>query len=134
MARPTFKPTAANKRQVAIAAGAGMNHDDIASALGITPPTLRKYFKAELRSAANMKRIEVLVSLHAAARGGSASAARAYLANVPQGSAAASNIVGATVPAPEGKKAQAADAAKTASTGTDWDGLLPADNVVRIRK
>lgn len=132
MARPAFKPTSANKRQVAIAAGAGMPHEDIAAALGITAPTLRKHFKQELKSGAAMKRIQVLTALHTSAIGGSASAARAYLANVPADSA-----VGKQVPAGiEGKKAAANAAAETAAAGTDWEGLMPGaeSNVVRIRQ
>jgi hypothetical protein len=128
MARPTFKVTAKNKKQVAVAAGAGMDHKDIAAALGISLPTLRKHFKVELKQGANQKRLEVLMSLHAGARKGSASAARLYLAllNPPP---SAKVLAGG----PQGKKAQQDEDAKTAHKGTDWDGFLP-ENVTPIRK
>lgn len=134
MARPAFKPTAKQQKMVAVAAGAGMPHEDIAAALGITAPTLRKHFKQELKGGAAMKRIQVLTALHTSAIGGSASAARAYLQNAPADSA-----VGKQVPVgTEGKKAAANAAAETAAAGTDWEGLMPGtgsdSKVVRMRR
>ena len=123
--RPAFAPTAAMRRQVSIAAGGGMRHVDIATALGIARDTLEKYFQTELSAGALARRMEVLQALHVAAKKGSSSAARAYLQHeatpaVPP------------LPAPDpvakaepiGKKAQAQADAVTAGRGTEWDSLL----------
>lgn len=135
--RPEHQVTAATRRQVSIAAGGGMRHEDIAIALGISRETLRKHYIAELTVVANLRRLEVLHALHTAARKGSTSAAKAYLAVQPQLEAppvgvgdGAAAPVGAPAPAapkmaaPMGKKAQAQADAKTAHVGTEWDALL----------
>ena len=123
--RPPFAPTAAQRRRVSIAAGGGMRHVDIATALGISRETLEKYFEAELSAGALERRMEVLQALHAAAKKGSSSAARAYLQHeatpavppAPQPDAAAKSET-------LGKKAQAQADAVTAARGTEWDNLL----------
>lgn len=123
--RPAFAPTAAQRRQVSIAAGGGMRHVDIATALGISRETLEKHFEVELAGGALARRMEVLQALHAAAKKGSSSAARAYLQHeatpaVPPRPAAEPDAK----PAPLGKKEQAQADAVTAARGTEWDSLL----------
>lgn len=124
--RPAFSPTAAQRRQVSIAAGGGMRHIDIATALGISRETLEKYFQAELSAGALARRMEVLQALHAAAKKGSSSAARAYLQH--EATPAVPPAPQPDAPAPKaeplGKKAQAQADAVTAARGTDWDNLL----------
>jgi len=137
--RPAYKPTAAVRRQVSIAAGAGMPHEHIALALGITTPTLRKHFERELSVVAYQRRMEALQGLHAAAKRGNVSAAKAYTATPPEfeplGAASGAPV---STPAPQpkvapapqplaavGKKEQAAIDATTAQVGTGWEGLLP---------
>ncbi len=126
MARPAFKPTAAQRRQVAVAAGGGMSHEEIAIGMGLARNTLEKHFAAELSAGAYAKRLEVLTAMHAAAKKGNMTAARAYLANEPRIAAPPAE----TKPAepvrvePLGKKAQAQADAVTAGRGTDWDRLL----------
>lgn len=133
--RPEHQPTPATRRQVAVAAGGGMRHEDIALALGISRPTLTKWYEAELSTAASKKRLEVIDALFVAAKKGNVSAAKAYLAIEPQLAAppaqpdapAASPPAVAAVPAAvprEGKKAAADAAAVTAQLGTGWEGLL----------
>ena len=98
---------------------------DIATALGISRETLEKHFEAELSAGALERRMEVLQALHAAAKRGSSSAARAYLQHeatpavppAPQPDAAAKSET-------LGKKAQAQADAVTAARGTEWDNLL----------
>ena len=123
--RPPFVPTAAQRRRVSIAAGGGMRHVDIATALGISRETLEKYFEAELSAGALERRMEVLQALHAAAKKGSSSAARAYLQH--EATPAVPPAPKAEAPAktePLGKKAQAQADAATAARGTEWDSLL----------
>jgi hypothetical protein len=130
MARPTFKPTAVQRQKVAVAAGAGMAHEDIAVGLGISRNTLEKHFKVELSTAAYGRRMDVLLSLFRAAKKGSSSAAKAYLANEPR-------LAVPPMPAPDvtpgkpavpeerlGKKAQAEVDARTAGAGGEWGDLL----------
>ena len=135
------------REKVAIAVGGGMKHEEIAEALGISAPTLRKHFDAELSRVAHTKRLEALVALQKSAKKGNVSAIRAYLNLVPTVTASA-DLPGeaASTPAPGqaatpgepkavaaqlpaavllGKKEAAQAAAFTAQAGTDWDGLLP---------
>lgn len=116
--RPPFEPTAAQRRQVAISAGGGMSHEDIALALGIARNTLEKHFQGELSVGASKKRLEVLNALYRGAMKGNVAAAKAYLANEPR--------VAAPPPKPEpiGKKQQAEVEARTAADGTEWGSLL----------
>ena len=129
--RPAFKPTAAQRRQVSIAAAGGMRHDDIAIAIGVCRDTLAKYFEAELSAGAAARRMEVLQALYLAAKKGSSSAAKAFLAadptlGVPPLTAQApEKVAPAAPPAPKlGKKEQAQADAQTAVQGTEWDQLL----------
>ena len=115
--RPAFKATTAQRNAVAVGAGAGMPHSEIALALGVSRSTLIRHFKLELSSGAAAKRIQVLCALYTAAKRGSASAAKCYLA---LGTAPAAP----REPAP-GKKVLAQRAAVTAAIGSDWESLLP---------
>lgn len=104
-----------------------MRHVDIAAALGIARETLEKYFQAELSGGALARRMEVLQALHAAAKKGSSSAARAYLMHDATPAVPPLPAPQPDKPAkaePLGKKQQAAAEALTAAQGTDWDGLL----------
>ena len=125
--RPEFKPTAAQRRQVSIAAGGGMSHEEIAIALGIARGTLEKHFEDELCAGAMKRRLEVIVAMHTAAAKGNVSAQRAYLERQPQLGLPPLPEKGAgDAKAPKlGKKEQAEADAKTAAAGTDWQDLLP---------
>lgn len=133
--RPAFKPTAAQRRQVSIAAAGGMRHEDIAIAMGICRDTLSKHFEAELSAGAAARRMEVLQALYVAAKKGSSSAAKAFLAAdpafgvppLPAGAPAPAKPVAAPAPvaaAKLGKKDQAQADAQTAAEGTEWADLL----------
>lgn len=120
--RPEFKPSAAQRRKVAIAAGAGMSHEEIALGLGISRPTLEKHFEHELSVGAYEKRLEALDALHRSAKKGNVAAIKAYTAMTPRASAPPEP----TKPGkPEGKKAQQQADAQTAQVGTDWEDILP---------
>ena len=121
--RPPFKPTAAHRRTVSIAAGAGMTHEEIAIGLGISTPTLRKYFEVELSVHAYLRRLEVYEAMHKAALAGNVTAQRAYAAMSPA-PAAPPDPDPAGDSKPAGKKAQAAADAVTAHVGSDWEDLL----------
>lgn len=153
MARPPFKVTTILRKQVSVAAGAGMAHAEIATALGISRNTLEKHFRAELSIGSLQKRMEIVQSLYTAAKKGNVAAQKAYLAftptahHPPRGVGDTSRqkpeqqALDGIPPAPEkpddqqplvqpkammlGKKDQAKQDAITAEQGTDWEGLLP---------
>lgn len=139
--RPAHVPTALSRRKVAIAAGGGMRHQDIAIALGINRDTLTKHYERELSVVAIEKRMEALQGLHAAAKKGSAAAVKAYLAMQPELAAPPAGVgdgwstqpAAPTPPAPEpqqklaaplGKKDQQKADAATAHVGTEWETIL----------
>jgi hypothetical protein len=119
MARPEFKPTSAARRNVAIAAGGGMSHEEIALGLGISRNTLEKHFQGELSYGANRKRLEVLEAMFDSARKGNVAAQKAYMALTPKPAAPPLELE-----QPKGKKEQAHADAKTAQVGTEWETLL----------
>ncbi len=124
MARPQYKPTAAQRRSVSIAAGAGVSHEEIAIGLGIAKMTLQKHFAYELTEGAYRRRQEVLEAMFRAAKKGNVAAQKAYAALMPK--VAAPPLPPERQEVPEGKKAQAAADAKTAQAGTEWADLLPS--------
>lgn len=117
-----FKPTKAQRNRVAIAAGAGMSHEEIAIALEISRPTLEKHFEHELSVGAYQKRLEVLNAMHRCAKKGNVAAQKAYMQLTPR--AATPPVPKEPEPAPVGKKEQADIDARTAHAGTDWESLL----------
>jgi hypothetical protein len=125
MPRPSFRPTAAQRRQVAIAAGGGMSHEAIALALGLSRNTLRKHFAEELTSGAVARRMEVLRAQYRAAVKGNVAAQKAYLLHEPQDPTGAGAPAKPRAAPAVGKKEQAQAAARQAAAGTDWDDLLP---------
>jgi AcrR family transcriptional regulator len=128
MSRQPFKPTVAQRRSVSIAAGGGMAHADIAEALGISRPTLNKYFQVELLGAALRRRMDVLVAMHRAAMRGNVTAQKAFLALTPATSA--QHLP--DEPKPRlGKKQQAQADSKSAQVGTEWEDLLPSSKTVQ---
>jgi predicted transcriptional regulator len=74
--RPSFKPTAAHSRKVEELLACGMSQEDISRVLGITKPTLEKYFPEEIATGAARKRAELYGLMWKGARKGSASAQR----------------------------------------------------------
>lgn len=120
MGRPALEPTDEQRERVAIAAGGGMSHEQIALALGIDRKTLEKHFEAELATGAYTKRLDQLVAMYQAGVKGNVAAQKAYLALEP-GLAAPPEK-----PEPIGKKEQQAKDATVAHVGTGWeDDLKP---------
>jgi hypothetical protein len=119
MPQKAFIPTPKQRRQVEIAAGAGMSHPDIALSLGLRAATLRKYFAHELTRGAKERRRLVLERLHELALEGSVPAIKAYeaLGRSPY-------VTPPAKPEKPGKKTQANVIATTAQQGTEWEGLL----------
>lgn len=116
----TTLTTPRNRKRVAVAAGGGMEHEEIAIALGVSRAELERLFQRELSRGAYERRLEVIEAMYEAAKRGSVSAAKLYTQ-----AAVRLSLPPLAAPAPKlGKKAQADADAKTATEGTEWHGLL----------
>jgi hypothetical protein len=80
MARPSFSPSAEQRRSVKAMAGLGMRHQDIAVVLEIAEKTLRKHFRVELARGAIEANAKVLQTLYAMATSGENTAATIFYA------------------------------------------------------
>lgn len=67
--RPPHAPTAATRQAVEMMAAAGIPSEDVARVLGITKPTLRKHYRAELDTASAKANAKVAQSLFKKATG-----------------------------------------------------------------
>lgn len=120
-----YEPTAEQRDQVEIWVGGGLSHEAIAHNLGISQPTLRKHFEAELSHGHAKKGAEMMEAMFRAGIGGNVAAQKAYLARNDLAVAEAS-FRGDGAPAEPrrearlGKKELAEQAAQTAGVGTEW--------------
>ena len=111
--------------KVEVLAATGMLQDDIADAVGISAPTLRKYFRPELDKAEARQRARVLTMLATQADKGNVSAGKAYLAEIDKRTAAAAYRRDRSKPAQpaaapqEGKKAAARAVARAVIAAGD---------------
>lgn len=106
-----------------------MHHEALAMVFEIDRKTLLKHFEYELSVGAYRERSKVIEAIQSAALKGNVPAAREYLRLEPGIAAPPPEAEPDAKPIPEGKKAQAHEAAKTAQVGTGWDGLLPSARV-----
>jgi hypothetical protein len=79
MARPVFQPTEEQRRQVKALAAFGNKQEEIASLVGISMRTLRKYFRQELDRGAVEANTQVSQSLYKLALDGNVAAAIFWL-------------------------------------------------------
>lgn len=123
------------RRRVSIGASAGMAHEQIALAIGISRGTLLQHYQPELTEGACKRRMEVVEAAHKAAMKGNVSAQRLLLALSPEIGVPTAEQEGKDEPkGPKvGKKEQAKLDAVGAESGTSWEGLLP-DGVTPIRR
>lgn len=134
--RPAYEPTPKDREQVKTMSGLGIRTNEIAAVLGISEPTLRKYFASELDMGHVKANAAVAQSLYRMATDKlkpSAAAAIFWLktrAGWKEGEGGP-YVVPPADPAPEklGKKAQAQADASTAARGTGWDDLLPRPGI-----
>lgn len=127
-ARRSGGKLSAAARKVEICAGAGMPHEEIAAALGISVSELVAEFEAELATGAYQRRMENLCALYKSAQDGSVNAQKAYANGAPQLMVPKPKEDDAkeAKPAKLGKKEQAKEDAVTAAEGSDWADLLPS--------
>jgi hypothetical protein len=70
MPRPSFTPTERQRSDVAIMAGSGRRHENMAAKLGIAPKTLRKHFRKELSVGAIEAHLGIRKTLYGMATSG----------------------------------------------------------------
>ena len=119
MGRKPFEPTEAQRRQVKAMAAYGIPDYDIAKVIGVSPPTMRKYFFEELdvgHVTATAKVAETLFKMATNADHPKAAICAMFWLKCRSG--------WKEFPDAPGKKEQAADAARTADHGTEWESLL----------
>lgn len=103
-----------------------MTVEDIAVRVGLSEPTLRKYYFRELGDGPAVAKALVLEALFEKAKSGNVSAVRLMLEQFDKGETAVplQRAPAAPKPEPIGKKAQADLDAETAHEDTGWGSLL----------
>ena len=122
--RPEHEPTAEKRLRVAVLRAINQTHTEIAAALGISEPTLRRHYSAELKGGLAQKRAEVLIRLWHEVEAGNVSAIKEFLRQVDK-----SDLAGPRAPRPAkpprlGKKAQAIVDAATPDPTTSMGELM----------
>lgn len=117
--RPAHEATPELRERVEILVAGGQTAWQIAAALGVSEPTLRLHYAAELDTGRARKTADVLEALYREAKDGNVSAMKAWLGrstHLDEPPAAEE---------PLGKKQAAQAAARTAESNTSWEGILP---------
>lgn len=78
--RQRYQPEKADREKVAVLVSSGLSVEQIARAMALSEPTLRRAFKVELETGAIRKRAEMLVALHRTALKGNVAAQKEALA------------------------------------------------------
>lgn len=77
--RRPFEPSEEDREKVRVLKAGGMSDDAVATAIGISAPTLRKHFAHELDVGTAKTRAELLLALHRSAMGGNVAAQKKAL-------------------------------------------------------
>lgn len=115
--RKSYTPTDKEREQVKMLIGMGLRDYEVAKVLGISPPTLRKYYADEIEIGHLEANAKVAQSLFK----------RATDPEKPDITAAIFWLkarAGWSDQNQKGKKEMAEEVAKTAHMGTEWDKLL----------
>jgi len=121
--RPEFRPTSAQRREVARLRMVGMEMIDISRVIGCSEPTLRKHFDDELSSGYAKRRAAVYEALEKNAIAGNVSAQKALITLFEKADALPPAPRQRAVPKP-GKKEIAQAEAQTAHETSDWGTLV----------
>jgi hypothetical protein len=126
--RPAHIPTSENRRKVMVLAAFDKNEQQIAAALSITPPTLRKHYFRELRSRLEARqRLEgkLFAALLAEVDKGNVTAIDKLFKRLDRHDLAVPQRIVKQDRKPKlGKKEQAVVDARSASGEGEWGGLL----------
>ncbi len=77
--RRPFQPSEEDREKVRVLKAGGMTNDAVATAIGISVPTLTKHFAHELDVGTAKTRAELLLALHRSAMGGNVAAQKKAL-------------------------------------------------------
>jgi transcriptional regulator with XRE-family HTH domain len=118
--------------KVAVLIATGSTQEEIAAIVGLSVPTLNKYYFKSLSDGAAIIRGVVNLSLVEEAKKGKVAAARLLIDQIEKGDASApmrrarraAQVQPPAETQPVGKKATAHAAAQTAHEGTEWGSLL----------
>lgn len=119
MSRRPHEPTAATRGQVKTLTAMGINELDVGRFFGISPPTLRKYYQAELETGHIEANATVAKSLYQLATHKTKPNPTACIFWLKCRAGWREDDIGGM-----GKKELADLMAKTAEKGTEWDNLL----------
>jgi hypothetical protein len=114
--------------KVAVLRAADVPVEMIATRVGLSEPTLRKYYFRELDKGADLAKAVIIETLFEKGKGGNITAARAFLQHAEKSDTTPRPSRGKRGAAPAepklGKKEEANLAAQTAHQGTGWDDLI----------
>lgn len=124
LGRPPYEPSDELREKVRILKAGGMSDIAVASVIGVSVPTLTKYYSLELEEGGARVQADVLMARYRAAMGGNVTAQNKLLEQigmVPQRKPGRPRL---ERPEPVGKKEAADQAAQSAHEGTGWAELL----------
>lgn len=124
LGRPPHEPTGDDREKVRVLKAGGMKDSAIAVAIGVSVPTLTKYYSLELEEGGAKVQAEVLMARYRAAMGGNVTAQNKLIEQiglVPPRPTGRPRVEKAE---PIGKKQAADDAAQTAHQDTSWESLV----------
>lgn len=118
--RPEFVVTDDDREKARVLKAGGMSNEAIAEAIGISEPTLRKYFSLDLEIGAAKVTADVLMARYKAAVGGNVSAQNKWLDAV--GALPAKRTKAKGEPKPGKKEIAQAEAEK--APDSEWGSVL----------
>lgn len=124
-------------QKIALMRSTGSTVEDVVLNIGLSAPTLRKYYLRELDEGSTLARQEILQAQYQRAMAGSAASAKLVLAEierngfVPRIADAAAQAAAAASPSnkPLGKKEQATLDAQSAGLETEWGADLRSRSI-----
>ena len=123
--RPKHRVTVENRSKVSALRAAGMSRDDIAAVIGVSLPTLAKYYFDELNAGVAKERAAAMMLLRSSAYGGNVTAQKAWIRILAEGQGVPPVPRQPADPDLElGKKEKALRDAKTADLGSAWGDLV----------
>jgi hypothetical protein len=132
MSRPAHEPTEEGRRTVKAMAAFGIPHIDIARALGISAPTLRRHYRGELQTGQTVATAKVAQNLFRIATGDGRGAVQAAIFWLKCRAGWRDTTVDDAMPSRRlGKKERAELESRTAGEGTEWEDLLTTPLVAR---
>jgi hypothetical protein len=129
--RPSYVPTERDRAQVKTMAAMGITEIDIGKVIGVSAPTLRKYFAVDLDTGHIEANAKVAQSLFRQATNPEKPNVTAAIFWLKARAGWRDGSRGYDDEDTPGKKAQAQAEARTAAVGTDWDELLPEAHTVQ---